>query len=150
MIRLEDVSVTYAGRSEPALRNVTAQVDEGELCLVIGPTGAGKSTLLRAACGRTPHFTGGLLTGRVLIDGRDTRHHRPRELVADRDVGEQVLERLVRADRLAELLALRAVVDRDVEHALRETEQLRGFLTHTWRKNAPRAWLKAYDAGSGR
>jgi len=80
MIRFEDVSVTYAGRSEPALRNVTAQVDEGELCLVIGPTGAGKSTLLRAACGLTPHFTGGLLTGRVLIDGRDTRHHRPRDL----------------------------------------------------------------------
>ena len=80
MIRFEDVSVTYAGRSEPALRNVTAQVDEGELCLVIGPTGAGKSTLLSAACGRTPHFTGGLLTGRVLIDGRDTRHHRPRDL----------------------------------------------------------------------
>lgn len=30
-----------------------------------------------------------------------------------------------------------------------ETEQLRGFLTRTWRKNAPRAWLKTYDAGSG-
>lgn len=31
-----------------------------------------------------------------------------------------------------------------------ETEQLRGFLTRTWRKNAPKAWLKAWDAGSGR
>jgi energy-coupling factor transport system ATP-binding protein len=80
MIRFENVGVTYAGRAEPALRNVTAQVDEGELCLVIGPTGAGKSTLLRAACGLTPHFTGGLLTGRVLVDGRDTRTHRPRDL----------------------------------------------------------------------
>jgi hypothetical protein len=31
-----------------------------------------------------------------------------------------------------------------------ETEQLRGFLTRTWRKNAPKPWLKAWDAGSGR
>lgn len=26
-----------------------------------------------------------------------------------------------------------------------ETEQLRGFLNRTWRKNAPKAWLKAWD-----
>lgn len=31
-----------------------------------------------------------------------------------------------------------------------EAEQLRGFLTRTWRRNAPKAWLKAYDAGSAR
>lgn len=31
-----------------------------------------------------------------------------------------------------------------------EPDQLRGFLTRTWRKNAPKAWLKAHDAGSGR
>jgi energy-coupling factor transporter ATP-binding protein EcfA2 len=80
MIRFEQVSVTYAGSVEPVLRDISAQVDEGELCLVIGPTGAGKSTLLRAACGLTPHFTGGRLAGRVLVDGRDTRLHRPRDL----------------------------------------------------------------------
>ena len=80
MIRFEHLGVTYAGQAEPALRDVTARVDEGELCLVIGPTGSGKSTLLRAACGLVPHFTGGLLAGRVLIAGRDTREHRPRDL----------------------------------------------------------------------
>jgi hypothetical protein len=31
-----------------------------------------------------------------------------------------------------------------------ETEQLRGFLTRTCRKNAPKAWLKTSDARSGR
>jgi energy-coupling factor transporter ATP-binding protein EcfA2 len=80
MIRFENVSVTYPGHAEPVLRAVNAHVTEGELCLVIGPTGAGKSTLLRAASGLTPHFTGGLLAGRVLVDGRDTRTHRPRDL----------------------------------------------------------------------
>jgi energy-coupling factor transporter ATP-binding protein EcfA2 len=80
MIRFEHLGVTYDGQVEPVLRDIDAHVDEGELCLVIGPTGAGKSTLLRAACGLTPHFTGGLLTGRVVVDGRDTRRHRPRDL----------------------------------------------------------------------
>ena len=80
MIAFEHVGVTYAGRAQPTLRDVSTRVDEGELCLVIGPTGAGKSTLLQAACGLVPHFTGGLLTGRVLVDGRDTREHRPRDL----------------------------------------------------------------------
>ncbi|KAE8762158.1 ABC transporter ATP-binding protein, partial [Georgenia thermotolerans] len=80
MIRFEDVSVTYPTAAAPILRGVDLEVVEGELCLVVGPTGAGKSTLLGAACGRVPHFTGGLLTGRVLVDGRDTAAHLPRDL----------------------------------------------------------------------
>ena len=80
MIRFDRVSVTYAGDADPALREATFHVPEGELCLVVGPTGSGKSTLLRAACGLVPHFSGGLLEGRVLVDGRDTRDHAPRDL----------------------------------------------------------------------
>lgn len=79
-LRLEGVGVTYPGAAEPTLREVDLSVPEGELCLVVGPTGSGKSTLLRAACGLVPHFTGGTLTGRVLVDGRDTREHLPRDL----------------------------------------------------------------------
>src|SRR5437764_2669105 len=50
------------------------------MCLVVGSTGSGKSTLLKCINGLVPHFTGGRLAGRVVIDGRDTQHHRPREL----------------------------------------------------------------------
>ena len=46
----------------------------------MGRTGSGKSTLLRAMNGLVPHFSGGTLHGRVLVDGRDTRTHRPRDL----------------------------------------------------------------------
>jgi len=77
---LDRVTVTYPGRTEPTLRDVDLEVPEGELCLVVGPTGAGKSTLLGAACGLVPHFTGGTLAGRVLVQGRDTRRHLPRDL----------------------------------------------------------------------
>ncbi|MGH8889380.1 MAG: ABC transporter ATP-binding protein, partial [Acidothermaceae bacterium] len=80
MIRFDDVSITYADASRPTLRDVNLDIPEGELVLVIGRTGAGKSTLLRAINGLVPHFTGGTLAGRVIVDGRDTRTHPPREL----------------------------------------------------------------------
>ena len=80
MIRFEHVSVTYPGSTRPALRDVDLHVPEGELHVVVGRTGAGKSTLLGAVNGLVPHFTGGLLTGRVTVEGRDTRTHPPREL----------------------------------------------------------------------
>ncbi|WP_030866723.1 ABC transporter ATP-binding protein [Streptomyces sp. NRRL F-2747] len=80
MIRFEQVSVTYDGAARPSLRDVDLVVPEGELTLLVGPSGVGKSTLLGAVCGLVPHFTGGTLRGRVTVDGRDTRTHKPREL----------------------------------------------------------------------
>jgi energy-coupling factor transport system ATP-binding protein len=80
MIVFDRVTVTYPDAERPVLRDVTLQVEEGELALVVGRTGVGKSTLLGAVNGLVPHFTGGRLAGRVLVDGRDTRTHKPREL----------------------------------------------------------------------
>ncbi|MFC8824409.1 ABC transporter ATP-binding protein [Streptomyces sp. NPDC057137] len=80
MIRFEQVSVTYADAPAPALQGVDLTVPEGELVLLVGPSGVGKSTLLGAVSGLVPHFTGGRLRGRVTVDGRDTRTHKPREL----------------------------------------------------------------------
>ncbi|MER7619891.1 ATP-binding cassette domain-containing protein [Streptomyces sp. NPDC126503] len=80
MIRFENVSVTYEGAAAPTLRNVDLTVPEGELVLLVGPSGVGKSSLLGAVSGLVPHFTGGTLTGRVTVGGRDTRTHKPREL----------------------------------------------------------------------
>ncbi|MGW0880489.1 ABC transporter ATP-binding protein [Streptomyces sp. NPDC002671] len=80
MIRFEDVSVTYEGAAEPTVRGVDFEVPEGELVLLVGPSGVGKSTVLGAVSGLVPHFTGGTLSGRVTVAGRDTRTHKPREL----------------------------------------------------------------------
>jgi len=80
MITFDHVSVTYAGAPAPSLQDVTLEIPEGELVLVVGPTGSGKSTLLRTINGLVPHFSGGTLSGRVTVDGLDTARHRPRDL----------------------------------------------------------------------
>ena len=80
MIVFDHVTITYPGASYPTLVDVDLVIPEGELVLVVGRTGTGKSTLLRAINGLVPHFTGGTLTGRVIVDGRDTATHPPREL----------------------------------------------------------------------
>ena len=80
MIRFEHVTVTYTGQDTPALREVNLHIPEGELALLVGRTGSGKSTLLESVNGLVPHFTGGLLEGRVTVAGRDTRTNPPREL----------------------------------------------------------------------
>jgi energy-coupling factor transport system ATP-binding protein len=80
VIRFESVTVRYAEGAAPVLDDVTLTIPDGELCLVVGSTGSGKSTLLGAVNGLVPHFTGGILSGRVQVQGRDTRDHPPREL----------------------------------------------------------------------
>ncbi|WP_328909937.1 ATP-binding cassette domain-containing protein [Streptomyces sp. NBC_00234] len=80
MIRFEQVSVRYEGADRPTLSDIDLTIPEGELVLLVGPSGVGKSTLLGAVSGLVPHFTGGTLSGRVTVDGRDTRTHKPREL----------------------------------------------------------------------
>ena len=80
MIRFENVSITYPGQSRPVLKDVNLEIPEGELVLVVGRTGSGKSTLLQAINGLVPHFTGGTMQGRVLVNGRSTSEHPPREL----------------------------------------------------------------------
>ena len=80
MITFEQVSVCYPDAVAPALAEVDLHIPEGELCLLVGPSGSGKSTLLGAVSGLVPHFTGGVLRGRVTVAGRDTRTHKPRDL----------------------------------------------------------------------
>ena len=80
MIELDHVTFTYPVATSPILRDVELRIEEGEMCLVVGLTGTGKSTLLGTINGHVPHFTGGTLSGRVRVNGLDTRDHPPRDL----------------------------------------------------------------------
>ena len=80
MIDLTGVSFRHDGAEHAVLRDIDLHIDEGELALVAGRTGSGKSTLLGMLNGLTPHFTGGTMTGTVVVGGRSVRDHAPREL----------------------------------------------------------------------
>ena len=77
MIELRDISLGYDGHE--VLRHVDLTLEEGELVLVAGRTGVGKSTLLGVVTGLVPRFTGGRLTGDVLLDGASIVEQPPRE-----------------------------------------------------------------------
>lgn len=77
MIELRAIDVAYDDRT--VLRDVNLSFDEGELVLVAGRTGIGKSTLLGVFNGLVPAFTGGTLSGAVLLDGEDVTDLPPRD-----------------------------------------------------------------------
>jgi energy-coupling factor transport system ATP-binding protein len=80
MISIEGLTFSYPNAARAVLENVALSVAPGELVLVVGPSGGGKSTLLRCINGLVPHFHGGAFAGNVLVAGRDTRTHQPRDL----------------------------------------------------------------------
>ncbi|HEY6932055.1 MAG TPA: ATP-binding cassette domain-containing protein [Marmoricola sp.] len=79
MIELRRLTFSYDDHTAPVLHGADLTVHEGELMLVAGRTGTGKSTLLGSFNGLVPTFTGGRLSGDVLVDGRSVLHQPPRE-----------------------------------------------------------------------
>ncbi len=66
-ITLSGVSVRYAGRREPALRDLDLSVAPGERLGIAGRTGAGKSTLALVAAGFVPRVVRARLTGQASL-----------------------------------------------------------------------------------
>lgn len=77
MIELRDITFGYDER--PVLSGVDLAIDDGELVLVSGPTGVGKSTLLGVVTGLVPRFSGGNLSGDLLLDGVSILRTAPRD-----------------------------------------------------------------------
>jgi iron complex transport system ATP-binding protein len=72
-IVVEKLEVWY--NSMPALRDVSFEVDGGEMVFVIGPNGAGKSTLLKTIASIVKPRSGA-----IYIDGKILLRHSPRDL----------------------------------------------------------------------
>ncbi|NLG67167.1 MAG: ABC transporter ATP-binding protein, partial [Actinobacteria bacterium] len=83
LVSVEHLSYRYPGsppEAHPDVRHVSFTLEPGEVVLLLGRSGCGKSTVLRALNGLVPHFYGGTFAGRVLVNGKDTRSTRPRDL----------------------------------------------------------------------
>jgi len=67
-LQFKDVTFSYHGAEEPALRDITFSARPGKVTAIIGSTGSGKSTLINLI----PRFYD-VDSGSVLIDGVDVR-----------------------------------------------------------------------------
>lgn len=70
-LEFEHVSFSYGGAAAPVLSDVSLEVPEGALALLVGATGSGKSTLLRLA--KPEIAPSGELAGTVRAFGREVR-----------------------------------------------------------------------------
>jgi branched-chain amino acid transport system ATP-binding protein len=75
VLRVEGITVRYG--NVPALRDVSLEVQEGELVTLIGANGAGKTTTLRAISGLLP-----LASGSITFDGQPIGNASPKRVLA--------------------------------------------------------------------
>lgn len=66
MIRVENLIFQHPHTTHPVVNNVSFQVAEGKLAVLLGPNGSGKTTLFKCIAGL---WRAG--SGKVLFDGRD-------------------------------------------------------------------------------
>ena len=72
LLRVRELSLTHAGATHPSPRDVTFDIQQGEVVLLLGPSGSGKSTLTLALNGLIPHALPAGMTGTVEVGGVDT------------------------------------------------------------------------------
>ncbi|MCK2029634.1 ABC transporter ATP-binding protein [Microbacterium galbinum] len=80
LLRVRDVSLTHADAAHPSPRDVTFDIDPGEVVLLLGPSGSGKSTLTLALNGLIPHALPATMTGTVEAGGVATADAQTSEL----------------------------------------------------------------------
>jgi osmoprotectant transport system ATP-binding protein len=74
-VSYRQVTKRYSGQDEPAIRDLSLEVEAGEICVLVGPSGSGKTTALRMV-NRTVEIT----EGDILIAGTSIRERDPAHL----------------------------------------------------------------------
>ena len=71
MLRVSDLTLSYAGAGEPVLEGASLEVGAGRFVSLVGPSGSGKSTIVNLL----PRLYD-VSEGRITIDGVDVRDYR--------------------------------------------------------------------------
>ena len=82
---VKNVFYKHWNQTTPTLIDLSFQIQQGTLNVLVGPGGSGKSTLCNLFNGEIPHLLGGTFEGDVFIDGVNTRDVEVKDLA--RQVG---------------------------------------------------------------
>src|SRR3712207_9364371 len=75
MIRLENLTKVFPGQDEPAVDDLSMEIYEGEIVVLVGPSGCGKTTTMKMI-NRIIEPT----TGRIMLGGEDVTRVDPDQL----------------------------------------------------------------------
>lgn len=70
-LSIKDLTFKYRIRNEPAIRNISFDLNQGELLLLAGSSGCGKTTLMRCINGLIPYTYHGDISGTLSLYGED-------------------------------------------------------------------------------
>ena len=71
MIDVKNLSFEYSNKA--VLRRINFSIKDSESILILGVSGSGKTTLLKCLTGIIPNMIEGRFSGKVLIDGKNTK-----------------------------------------------------------------------------
>ncbi|CAN5865204.1 N/A [soil metagenome] len=75
MIEFREVYKTYAGTDEPVVKDLSFEIPEGEICVLVGPSGCGKTTTMRMV-NRLVEIS----SGEIMIEGESVTDKSATEL----------------------------------------------------------------------
>ena len=75
MIRLENLTKRFPGQDEPAVEELTMDIYDGEIVVLVGPSGCGKTTTMKMI-NRIIEPTG----GKIFLEGDDVTNVIPDKL----------------------------------------------------------------------
>jgi len=70
-IEVNNFDFTYAGASDPSLKNISMPIAKNKVTALIGPSGCGKTTLLRSFNRMHDLYPGNAYNGEIIFEGRN-------------------------------------------------------------------------------
>lgn len=157
MLKIENLSKSYAKSEKLAIDNLTIEVKQGEIFGFLGPNGAGKSTTIKCLTGILPYNS-----GRIEVCGHDLKSDSinakmnigyvpDSHVIYDKLTGMEFIEfmsdiyrvstneRKDRANELIDLFELREAINNPIKsysHGMKQKISLIGALVHN-----PKLWV---------
>lgn len=136
MIKLEHVTKIYPGQTEPAVNELSLEVPDGEICILVGPSGCGKTTTMKMV-NRLIEPT----SGEICVEGQDVMQVDPIQL--RRSIGYVIQEiglfpHMTIAENIGTVPKLLGWDEARISRRVDELLELMGMEPHEYRNRYPR------------